>query len=342
MSHHDVSSRRVPMSSTDHPRRGPDRRQFLAFGVGALVVAALPITVRRRQLFRRSLPLMGTIADVAVVHRDARHAEGAIDAAMEALLGVEREMTRFDDASDVGRVNLGAFAAPVAVSARTALVIAEGLRWAEASGGRYDPAIGRVVRLWDVNHRHEPPPADAVRRLAGRRLHTAVEVDRFRGQPVVRFHDPDASIDLGSIAKGYGLDQAVAALREWGITDAIVNVGGDLYAMGRSPEGDPWRVGIRSPSEPDRIAGEIEVSDRAVATSGDYMQFFRWRGVKYHHLMDPTTGAPRRTTIHSDTVVADCCFHADVAASTVFGLSASEAEAILRVRAPGAHLVRNL
>jgi thiamine biosynthesis lipoprotein len=146
------------------------------------------------------------------------------------------------------------------------------------------------VALWDVTHRHEPPPDDLEARLAGRQLHRAVELDAHGGTPMVRFHDADVRLDLGSIAKGYGVDRAAYAIRRSGVRSALVNVGGDLYALGTAPGGDPWRVGIQDPNDDRALVGTVDVSDAAVATSGTYLQFFRYRGARFHHLIDPATG----------------------------------------------------
>ena len=319
---------------------GVGRREFLALGVGAFVVAAVPLARRRGAVItRRSLPVMGTIADIAVVHRDVRRAEAAIDAAFRELRLVESTMSRFLPGSDVGRVNQGAALAPVRVAESTGSVIASALAWAAASDGAFDPAIGRVVELWDVTHRNAPPEARGVERLAGRQLHRHVQLATEGGAPAVFLAARDVHLDLGGIAKGYGVDRSVEALRGMGVTNAMVNVGGDLYAMGSAPGGDPWRVGIQSPVDPGALIGVLDVHDRAVATSGDYEQFFRYRGIRYHHLMDPATAAPWRTAVHSVTVEAASCIDADAAATTVFGMTSERARTVLAVRAHGARVV---
>src|SRR3970040_134836 len=119
--------------------------------------------------------------------------------------------------------------------------------------------MGGAVRLWDGGSRTEPPPDDAVRRLAGRGFYRALDLGTRRGEPVVSFTDPDVELDLGGIAKGYGVDRAVEALRRAGVTQALVNVGGDLYALGAAEDGAPWRIGIRSSADPRHLAGEVEV-----------------------------------------------------------------------------------
>jgi thiamine biosynthesis lipoprotein len=220
------------------------------------------------------------------------------------------------------------------------LVVSEALRWADATTGAYDPAIGAAVMLWDVTHRHVPPASDQIARLGGRALYRAIEVAPHHGAPALRYHDGDARLDLGSIAKGYGVDRAVAVLRGLGIRSALVDVGGDLYALGSAPDGEAWRVGIQDPNDDRALIGTVDVSDAAVATSGTYVQFFRYRARRYHHLLDPVTGAPRETPVQSLTVRADTCMHADVAATAVYGMPAEQAARVLARCAPGASVVR--
>jgi thiamine biosynthesis lipoprotein len=302
------------------PRNLPSRRNFLAMGLGVFLVATLPRAVRpARRLIRRNVPMMGSVAELALVDRDARHAHAALDAAVTALRAVETSMTRFDPASDVGRANNRAFKEPVLISEPTAYVLAEALRWARVTDGAFDPALARLTELWDVEHRRMPPEVREYARFAGRRLHQAIRLDRLGDRSTVRFDDPDVGIDLGGIAKGYGVDFAVATLRAWGVTSALVNVGGDLYALGSAEDGDEWEVGIRSPDDPTRLKSVVRLEDRAVATSGDYERFFLHAGRRFHHLIDPRTGAPGRTARHTISVTAATCLAADAAATAAFG-----------------------
>ncbi|MGD2154198.1 MAG: FAD:protein FMN transferase [Gemmatimonadales bacterium] len=321
----------------------PNRRQFIALGIGALAVVTTPrLFRRRRELVRRTVPVMGTIADIAVVHGDERYAQTAIDAAITELRHVDATMTRFSDSSEVGRANAKAGSEPVRISRESALVLGEALRWAEASDGAFDPCLGRAMSLWNLGARLEPPPADEVRDFAGRRLYRSLELGEAAGSPAVLVGDREAAIDLGGIAKGYGVDRAVEALRAYGIYNGLVNVGGDLYALGLSEDGDPWKVGIRDPDDPDGLVGTVEASDRAVATSGDYIQYFQYGGRRYHHMLDPATGEPRRAAVRSVTVTADDCISADAAGTAIFGMGAADARRLLAVRAPGARVVHRV
>jgi thiamine biosynthesis lipoprotein len=322
----------------------PSRRDFISLGVGVFVVGSLPLALRgrRHQLVRRTLPIMGTLGEVAIVHGDQRYAQGAIDAAFREIQRVEALLTRYRTDSEVGRANRLAFQGPQVVSSETADVLVRSLEWAEASHGVFDPCLGQATGLWDVANRHQPPGAEEVRRYAGRSLFHALEVGRSGGEDVVLFHEEDMGIDLGGIGKGYGVDRAVATLRDWGIRDALVNLGGDLYAMGVSEDGDPWKVGVQSPDDPGAVVATLPMTDRGVATSGDYQRYFEFQGTRYHHLLDPETGAPSRNATRSVTVASETCMAADAAATTAFvGSVADAARAMARI-APGSEVVHTV
>jgi thiamine biosynthesis lipoprotein len=285
------------------------RRSFLAVGVGAFAVATVPFALWRKgtRAIRRRMPVMGTIAEIAVVGEGA---QAAIDAALDRLRAVDVTMSRFRADSQIGIANARGVAS---ISAETATVLTASLEWARRSEGAFDPCLGRVSELWNFSESSAPPTDYA--RFAGLHLYRHVDHDGSR----VRITDASVGIDLGGIAKGHAVDLAVQALRDAGVTNAFVNVGGDLYAMGVSEDGDPWRVGVRDPDDPNGIIAEIEVADGAVATSGDYVRAFEHGGKRYHHLLDPRTAAPTATTRRSLTVTAPTCLDADAAATALFG-----------------------
>jgi thiamine biosynthesis lipoprotein len=332
------------MTVENGKRPFPSRRDFISLGVGAFVVGSIPLALggRRKQLIRRTLPIMGTLGEVAIVHGDERYAQGAIDAAFQEMRRVEAALTRFRPDSDVGMANRVAFSQPQVVSAETAGVLRRSMEWAEASQGIFDPCLGRAMGLWDVANRKQPPPDTEVHRFAGRDLYKALEVGRSGKDHVVRFHEADMGVDLGGIGKGYGVDQAVLVLREWGIRNALVNLGGDLYAMGVSEDGDPWKVGVQSPDDAQDLVATLPMSDRGVATSGDYQRYFEHQGMRYHHLLDPETGAPSRVDTRSVTVAAEDCMAADAAATTVFVSSAARARPAMERVAPGSEVIHTV
>lgn len=321
----------------------PNRREFLALGVGALAVATLPRALRgRRRLVRRQIPVMGTLAEVAVRHPDEAWAQRGIDAALAELRRVDRTMSRFRADSDIGLINAAAGRGAVKVSDDSAAVLAAALAWARVSEGRFDPCLGRVAELWHVGDRREPPAEVEVAR-AGRGNHfEALEVDRDGSVCRAMVAWPGVAVDLGGIAKGYGVDLAARALRDHGIFNALVNVGGDLVAMGVDENDDPWRVGVRSPDHLEQVVEVLHVADRAVATSGDYLQYFQFGGRRYHHLLDPVSGEPRRTAMRSLTIEAATCMDADAAATALFGAADAVARTVLQRGAAGARVAHSI
>ena len=332
------------MTVENGKRPFPSRREFISLGVGAFVVGSLPLALRgdRQRLVRRTLPVMGTLGEVAVVHRDEAFAQGAIDAAFREMRRVEALLTRYRSDSEVGQVNLNAFSRSQLVSRETARVLERSLRWAEASGGVFDPCLGQATGLWDVAHRTRPPEAESFGRFAGRNLYQALEVGESSRGSVVLFHQEDMGVDLGGIGKGYGVDRAVAVLREMGIENGLVNLGGDLYAMGVSEDGDPWQVGVQSPDDPGALVATLPMTNRGVATSGDYQRYFEYGGQRYHHVLDPRTGAPSRMRIRSVTVAADGCMDADAAATTAFVSSVAAARRAMDRVAPDAEVIHTV
>jgi FAD:protein FMN transferase len=330
--------------NADQRGRGPDRREFLSMGVGLLFVATVPILSRRAgvELVRRTLPVMGTTGEIVVFHPDRRYAQGAIDAALRELTWVDATMSRFRQDSDVGRSNALAAGGAVEVTAATATVLAEARRWAEHTSGRFDPCLGRVSALWSVNDRTTPLPESSYKRFSGAKLYRSLELSQTNDGGVVRFTSGDVGLDLGGIAKGYGVDRAVAVLRSWGVKDALVSVGGDLYAMGNRPDGEPWRVGVRSADDPNVVAVMLEASDLAIATSGDYERFFLYDGRRYHHILDPRTAAPYQGVRRSLTVGAPTCMGADVAATALFGVDDRRARSLLLSADSGAEILHSI
>ena len=266
---------------------------------------------------------MGTVAEVAVPARNEVWAQRAIDAAFAELRRIDATMSRFRPDTDVGRLN----ARPgewVSLSLDTATVLDEALRWTSRSAGRFDPCLGRVSELWNFAAATAPPSDEELRSFAGARLWTMLDVERGGERARGVLVSPLAGVDLGGIAKGFGVDVAAEALRRFGVTDGVVSVGGDLVALGADARGDPWTVGVRSPDHPSGLAATLEVSDAAIATSGDYLRFFQHGGRRYHHLLDPANGLPFRTPTRSLTIQAARCIDADAAATSLFGLTGED------------------
>lgn len=238
-----------------------------------------------------------------------------MDLAFAAIDRVDTLMSRHLEASELSRINRLAAGQAVATTPELIQVLERAQYFAGLSGGAFDITVGAVSRLWDFPHARVPPAAD---RLAAALL--LVDYHQLQVQAGrVHFLRPGLYLDLGAVGKGFAADQAVVALQEAGATCGLVDVSGNIRFWGRKPDGWPWRLGVQHP----RLPGQhIEVEDLglpALATSGDYEQYFEYRGERFHHLLDPATGYPARRAL-SATVWAETATDADILSTTVFVL----------------------
>jgi thiamine biosynthesis lipoprotein len=199
------------------------------------------------------------------------------------------------------------------------------------SGGAWDGTVRPLVDLWGFGPRPpvgEPPDPKRIETLLGDVGFDAIEI---RPAALVKKR-ASVTLDLSSIAKGYGVDQVAAAIRAQGFADFIVEIGGEVYAAGSRRDGGPWRVGINRP-QADAAPGELyrvaTLRDGAFATSGDYRNFFVRDGVRYSHVLDPRTGRPVTNGMVSVSVLAPDCTLADGLATAVMVMGAETGLALL-------------
>ncbi|HEX6941066.1 MAG TPA: FAD:protein FMN transferase [Longimicrobiales bacterium] len=262
---------------------------------------------------------MGTLLEVTVWEADTARAREALAAARAAVFRVDTLMSLYKEESELSVVNRRAGSGDATtLSPETAEVLAAALDYAARTGGAIDVTVGPLVDVWGF-YRHEGriPPAevlDSARALVG---YERIEFDP--ATRAVRLPAPGMRLDFGAIAKGYAVDLAVVALRRRGIRRGKVDLGGNLRFFGSPPEDGAWSVGLRDPRRPEEILAVVALDSGAVATSGDYEQFFVHDGVRYSHLMDPRTGRPARG-VASVSVVAPTGLAADALSTALFVL----------------------
>ncbi len=324
MSENQEQPTKAPPCSREKYSRRLSRRTVLktASGLGLVFAGGVLGTMlaRRRRLFKSSRLMMGTIGEIQVVHDDPQTASRIMEAAFAEAMRVETLMTRFDPNSEIGRVNDHAFRIPVTVSPETAEVVRRGLHWAEKSEGWFDPAIGRLSKFWDLKPSEDLQESKLLESLTEGSFFRQVVLDEKSGIREIQFLSSGPQLDLGGIAKGYAVDRAIKALRNAGINQGLVNLGGDLKVIGGRTSSSKWRVGIKNPNRPDQIERVLELRNQAVATSGNYEKFRRLPGEArlVHHLIDPFSRRPGREGFHSLTVIGDDCMDADALATGLF------------------------
>jgi thiamine biosynthesis lipoprotein len=228
--------------------------------------------------------------EILVDADDEARARNAVDAAIADVHRIERKYSRYRADSVVSAINAAAGRHEVEIDEETAALLRYADRCYALSGGRFDITSGVLRRAWDF--RADPPrvPAqDEIDRLLPLIGWPAVTFDGHR----LRLPRAGMEIDFGGIAKEYAADRAATVLADRGVASALVNLGGDVRALGARRNGEPWRIGIQHPRSPTGTAiASIDVADGAVATSGDYQRFIDVGGRRYSHLVDPRTGWP--------------------------------------------------
>jgi thiamine biosynthesis lipoprotein len=258
-----------------------------------LLIALLAAACSRPQVFHRESYVFGTRVDVAVYSDDPARADVALAAVLREFDRLHRayhawepsELTALNEALARGERH--------EVSPELAAMLRDAQQMAERSGELFDPALGALIELWgfhtDTFTAVCPDPATLAALGAAQPRMRDLVIDGT----YVASRNPAVKLDLGGYAKGYALDRAADILRGEGIHDALINIGGNLLALG-SKDGQPWRIGIQHPRQPGPLATMPLYDGEAVGTSGDYQRYFELDGVRYTHLLDPRTSEPAR------------------------------------------------
>ena len=230
--------------------------------------------------------IMGTTIRIEVWHPDAEVRKQGIAKALEEMERVNQLMSPYIKESQLYKINEYAHERPVEVDRDLFKLIQKSLEFSEMTDGVFDITYASVGHLF--NYRKQIKPSDEEIAQA-KKLINYKNLILDEGQLTVSFAQEGIKIDLGGIAKGYAVDQAIQHIRNIGIEHALVSAGGDTRLLG-DRLGRPWLVGIRDPDKPEEVIAMLPLRDEALSTSGDYERFFIEDGVKYHHIIHPSTG----------------------------------------------------
>ena len=254
---------------------------------------------------------MDTVIQLSVYGCD--HGEEALSEARQLIQELDGLLSTTDEGSQIHALNQGetvALAQPVQALLERALALCAD------TGGAFDITIYPVVRAWGfTTDSHQVPTQEELSALLAR-----VDYRQVEPQEGTLTLPQGVELDLGGVAKGYASQQVARLLREEGVDCALIDLGGSIQAMGSSPDGDPWSVGIRDPrsDSPEDYAAVVRVTDQAVVTSGMYQRYFEQDGVRYGHIIDPDTGYPVDNGLASVTVVSPDATLADALSTALF------------------------
>jgi len=270
--------------------------------VTALAAVLLLAACSRSRTVQRTETIMGTSVTITVVAATPADGEAAIDAGMAELKRLDAMMSLYKDSSEIARVNAAAGKAPVAVSPEMLEIVERAAEASQRSGGVFDVTVGPLVVLWQMRLKEGKVPTEGeIARVLPLVNYRNLVVDRKASTLFLK--RPGMIMDLGGM-KGYMADRVAGLFRQRGITNALIAVAGDIWALGRREDGTAWRIGVQHPREKDKVLTVLELSDRYVCTSGDYERFVIRGKKRYHHILDPRTGRPAEGTM-SVTLVGE-------------------------------------
>ncbi len=274
---------------------------------------------------------MGNHFEISLVAEEEELANEWIQQGFNHIKEIEYLLTTYSETSDLYRINAAAGIEPVMVQKETFDIIERSLQISALTQGAFDISYGSVdKRLWNFDiHQNELPDPETAKKMV--RLINYRNILLDKAAKTVMLKEKGMRIGLGGIGKGYAAEKTRQYLKTLGATAGIVNASGDLTTWGYQPDGKPWTIGIADPNNASSIFSYLEVSDMAVATSGNYEKFIWVNGRKYSHTINPKTGLPI-TGIKSVTILTPNAELADALTTPI---------AIMGIEA-GLHLINQL
>lgn len=278
----------------------------------------------------RSDFVLGTACTIRLVGGGG---EGLLDAVFAKLRQIEDELTVNKSGSRIDALNAAAGESPVTVGTDALAIIERDLDLSAWSDGAFDPSVGPLVKLWGIgtDHARLPDPKEIA---AAKSLVDWKDIVLDPQAGTVFLKRKGMALDLGSTSKGYAADEVAKLIRKAGVKSAIIDLGGNILAVGARPDGKPWRIGLQDPFSTDRGAylGIASLTNKTMVTSGVYERFFIKDGKRYHHILDTSTGYPVDNGLMSVTIVTDKSFDADGFTTTIFAIGRVKGMALAKAK----------
>lgn len=252
------------------------------------------------------------------------NAQSATDAVCELVTQLDTRLSRTAEGSDIFKIN-NSGTEGCTVSAETAELISLCIEYHELTYGAFNAAIGPVMDAWGFASGGD----NGFRVPSDGELDVLLDISDPKAIHVsgstVYLEKQGMVLDLGGVGKGYAADKAAEKLRSLGIRNAIISLGGNVWALGKNAEGKPWRVAVQNPDGTSNHIGILSLTDTSAVTTGGYRRYFEEDGITYHHVIDPATGYPADSGIVSATIICPDSAKADILSTSVFILGTDKA-----------------
>ena len=308
------------------------RNQIIRSILGLLLVLALGVGGYLRWASIENPILwgetMGTAYSVTLTGKVPRKVRDQLAEQIEAkLVEINRQMSTWDPTSEISRFNQTTNTESFACSAAFASVVTCALELSQSTHGAFDPTLQPLLNLWGFGSGGDERKVPSNMDIAKAKLKTGWRKVRVSDAPGLIKSTPELSLALGAIAKGYGADALAQILTEADQQNWFVEIGGEVVVQGLNPDGIPWRIGIQYPTTnpmDTRLQGIVNLTNGAVATSGDYRNYIEDEGMIYSHILDPRSGRAVLSETACVTVVTPRCIDADGIATALFVMGSEE------------------
>ncbi len=284
-----------------------------------LVCLALSLSGCSEEKVSRTVMVMDTVATVECYGDNAKE---ACDKAIGEIQRLEFLFSPYIETSEIYKINKNAHLSPVKTEGEVFEVLKRCRQVSEITDGAFDITLKPLKDVW--NMKSESPTVPSKESIDGALLVCGYE-NLTLENGCVFFEKEGMALDLGGAVKGYAADRAAKVIKDAGVKNALIDIGGNVYALGKSPKGKAWKIGLQHPGK-DR--GEyfeaIELSDKTCVTSGSYERYFESDGKVYHHIMDRQTGYSADSGLVSVSVVSKSSFEADMASTAAFVMGAEK------------------
>ena len=267
-------------------------------------------------LVKETRTLMDTFCEISCYGTSRDEAIPAIDEAFKEMERIESVFSKFNETGEVSKINKQAFLDKLGVSREVFNLTERSVYYSRISEGAFDITVAPLMDTWDFYRKNKAiPDKEAIEKALEGVGYRNIGLDSVSGS--IKFLNKNTKLDFGGIAKGYAVDRAKDILISRGIKDGLINLGGNIFALGNAPGGKNWKTGVLDPRNKGKLLHNFELTNRAISTSGNYERFFEIEGKRYSHIINPVTGVPCQGII-SVTVVADSAEEADALSTAIF------------------------
>ena len=280
----------------------------------------LLITNKKEDKISSTYYNLGTINEITLYNIKKEHGKRILKECESILIDIDNKMSCQISYSEISKINDNAGIDYVRVSDDTFKVIKEAIDFSKASNDTFDISIGPIIDLWGIgtDNAKVPTKEDIQSKLS---LVNYKNILLDENTHSVKLSKKNMKIDLGGIAKGYAADKIYAYLKEENLESALINLGGNIYALGTKSNNQLFSIGIQDPTKArGNSIGNIKISNKSVVTSGIYERYLEFKDKIYHLMLDPHTGYPFDNNVSSVTIVSDTSMICDALSTTTFGL----------------------